>query len=196
MPHPPYFKTRFGTPSSFQSVINKKLDNPILSLFRLSIRVLQLVFALASGISYGIELSHSNVDEKSSFVFAMVAFGFTMLTLIVDGATTRNYRFSWGIEWVLAVFWIALFAVFYAAYLKDGTEEGYSGVDVGRMKRAVWCNLVNALLWVGSALFSSAMCCSGVRGSVKERLERRRQRKQRKTMMSAVGEMETGTIRA
>ncbi|KAK7177993.1 hypothetical protein PSPO01_15954 [Paraphaeosphaeria sporulosa] len=159
-------------------------------------RVLQLVFALASGISYGMELSHSHVIKTSSFVFAMVAFGCTLLTLIVDGATVRNYRFSWGIEWVLAVFWFALFAVFHAAYLKDGTKEGYSGVDVGRMKRAIWCDLVNALLWMGSGLFSSAICCSGVRASVKERLERRRQRNERKTMMSTMAKVETGMIGA
>ncbi|MCY4831103.1 hypothetical protein OVY35_24590, partial [Salmonella enterica subsp. enterica serovar 1,4,[5],12:i:-] len=96
-PPPPYFKTQFINPSSFKSAVNSKVDQPLISLFRLSVRVLQLIFALASGIAYAIELSHGNGrgDASSSFVFAQVAFGATIIVLIINGATVRYYRLSW-----------------------------------------------------------------------------------------------------
>ncbi|KAJ4343420.1 hypothetical protein N0V95_006644 [Ascochyta clinopodiicola] len=197
MPPPPYFKTHLVDPSSFKSAINSKVDKPIVSLFRLSIRILQLIFALASGISYAIELSHGNGrgDASASFVYSQVVFGATLVTLIINGATVRYYRFSWIVDWILTVFWFALFAVFYEVYFGGGMEPGFHEVDIGRMERAVWCDLVNALLWAGSAVFSSAMCCSGVKASVKGKLRSRRQRKEKKAMMETMGEMEMGTIR-
>jgi hypothetical protein len=195
MPPPPYFKTHFINPSSFKSAVNSKVDKPLVSLFRLSIRILQLIFALASGISYAIELSHGKGrgDASGSFVFSQVVFGATLIMLIINGATVRYYRFSWIIDWILTVFWFALFAVFYEAYLGTEVELAYDGVNKGRMERAVWCDLVNALLWSGSAIFSSAMCCSGVKASIKGKLRNRRQRKEKKRMMDTLGEMEIGT---
>ncbi|KAF2125785.1 hypothetical protein P153DRAFT_93787 [Dothidotthia symphoricarpi CBS 119687] len=194
MPPPPYVKQHFIKPSSFKSTVNQKLDNPLVSLFQLSVRLLQLIFAFASGISYAIELAHGSVSSTSSFVFAQVVFGSTLITLIIYGLTVRYYRFSWMVEWVLTIFWIALFGVFYEAYLATGVDERYQGVNMGRMRRAVWCNLANALLWGGSAIFASAMCCSGVRGAVKAKLEERRQKKEGKRTMKSIGEMETGTV--
>lgn len=193
VPPPPYFKHHFKNPSSFKSAVNEKLDNPLASLFQLSIRILQLIFAFASGISYAIELSHGNATVISSLIFAQVAFGATIVTLIIYGITLRYYRFSWVIEWVLAVFWFALFGFFYEIFLENKVES-YEDVDIGRMKRAVWCNLINAILWTGSAIFGSIMCCSGAKGAVKAKLERRRQRKEGKKMITYMGQMETGTV--
>ena len=196
MPPPPYFKTHFINPSSFKAAVNSKVDKPFVSLFRLSVRVLQLIFALASGISYAIELSNDNGqgDASGSFVFSQVAFGATLITLFINGATVRCYRFSWIVDWILTVFWFALFAIFYETYVGGDMTPAYGGVNVGRMERAVWCDLINALLWLGSALFSSTMCCSGVKGSIKAKLNNRRQRKEKKKMMETMGEMEMGTI--
>ncbi|KAJ4990895.1 uracil phosphoribosyltransferase [Stagonosporopsis vannaccii] len=198
MPPPPYFKTHFINPSSFKSAVNSKVDKPLVSLFRLSVRILQLIFALASGISYGVELSHGNGRGKASgaFVFSQVTLGATLVILIINGVTVRYYRFSWMVDWILTVFWFALFAVFYAVYTggQDMTPA-YGGVNSGRMERAVWCDLINALLWFGSALFSSIMCCSGMKASIKGKIKGRRQRKQKQKMMETMGEMEMGTIR-
>ncbi|KAF2995715.1 hypothetical protein E8E13_004288 [Curvularia kusanoi] len=131
MPPPPYFKTHLIDPSSFKSAIDSKLDKPFVSLFRLSVRVLQVVFAFASGISYAIELSRGNGrgDASGSFVFSQVAFGTTIVVLIVNGVTVRYYRSSWIVDWILAVFWFALFAIFYEAYQGDGEDPAY-GKDV------------------------------------------------------------------
>lgn len=198
MPPPPYFKANFINPSFFKSAINKKVDKPLVSLFRLSIPVLQLIFALASGISYAMELSYGNGrgDASASFVFSQIAFGATLATLIVNGATVRYYRISWIFDWILTVFWFALFAMFYQVYLGPKMEPAFGGVDIGRMKRAVWCNLINALLWLGSALFSSVMCCSGVKAFIKGKLKSGRERKEKKKMMETMGKIETGTVRA
>ncbi|KAH6642054.1 hypothetical protein C7974DRAFT_384751 [Boeremia exigua] len=196
MPPPPYFKTQFIDPSSFKSAVNDKLDQPLLSLFRLSVRILQLIFALASGISYAIELSHGNGrgEASGSFVFSQVAFGATIVMLIINGLTVRYYRISWIFDWILTVFWFAVFAVFFKVYMGDAMTQAYEGVNLGRMKRAVWCDLINALLWSGSALFSTTMCCSGMKASIKGKIQNRRQRKEKVKMMQTLGQMETGTI--
>ncbi|KAK1910512.1 hypothetical protein P3342_008391 [Pyrenophora teres f. teres] len=196
MPPPPYFKTHLIKPSSFKSAINKRIDKPLISLFRLSVQVLQLIFALASGISYAIELRQGDGrgEASGSFVYSQVNFGATLLILIINGVTVRYYRFSWMIDWILTVFWFALFAVFYEVYFGGDMTPAYGGVDSGRMERAVWCDLINALLWLGSAMFSSSMCCSGIKASVKGKLEDRRQKKDKKMMMQTMGEMEMGTI--
>jgi hypothetical protein len=193
MPPPPYFKTHFVKSSSFKAAVNGKLDKPIVSLFRLSIRLLQFAFAMASGISYAVELSHANDTSKTNFIYAQVVFGFTLLTLVIDSITVRCYRFTWLIEWMLVILWIASFGVFYDVYLKGEMEVGYENVNLGRMQRAVWCDLINALLWTASALFSSVMCCSGLKAAVKEK---RRQRKEGKRVENKLEAMECGTVGA
>ncbi|KAI1511779.1 hypothetical protein L13192_07020 [Pyrenophora tritici-repentis] len=195
MPPPPYFRTHLIEPSSFKSAINEKIDKPLISLFRLSVQVLQLIFALASGIPYAIELRHGKGrgEASGSFVYSHVVFGAALLVLTINGVTVRYYRFSWMIDWILTVFWFALFAVFYKVYFGGDMTPAYSGVDTGRIQRVVWCDLINALLWLGSALFSSSMCCSGIKASVKTKYEDRRQKKEKKKMMETMGEMEIGT---
>lgn len=194
MPPPPYFKTQFIDPSSFKAAINTKIDNPAVSLFRLSVRLLQFAFALASGVSYAIELQRKSVSPPTNFIYAEVVFGLTLITLIIDSITVRYYRLSWMVEWILAILWIACFAIFYSSYIGGPVEQGYERADLGRMKRAIWCDLINALLWLASALFSSIMCCSGVKATIKGKLQKRRQRKEKRKMMRDMGEMERGTI--
>jgi hypothetical protein len=198
MPPPPYFKTHDHL-SSFKTAVNTKIDNPIICLSRLSFRLLQFAFALASGISYAIELSRGHIHE-SAFIYTQVVFGFTLLTLVVDSIMVRYYRSTWIVEWILVVLWFVCFAVFYQAYLVGAIEQDFLGTDVDKMRRAVWYDLVNALLWVGSAIFSSAMCCAGTKAAIKASLDGRRQRKDRKaattttTTTTEFGGMESGTI--
>lgn len=73
-------------------------------------------------------------------------------------------------------------------------EPAFEPVNIGRMERAVWCDLVNALLWFGSAVFSSAMCYSGIKGSIQAKLRQRQQRKETKKSMETMSAMETGII--
>lgn len=192
---PPYFKPQFISPTTFKAAVNNKLDKPAVSLFRLTIRLLQFAFALASGISYAIELNQSvSKDARSSFIYTQFVFGATLFVLVLDSVTVRHYRFTWLVEWVLAIFYFAAFSVFYQAYLEDGVEQGYENVDLGRMKRAIWCDLINALLWSASALFSTVMCCSGIKAAIKGKMEKRRQRKQGNKGARQMEEMESGTM--
>jgi hypothetical protein len=196
MPPPPYFKTYFTNPSSFKAAINSKTDKPLVSLFRLSVRILQFTFAMAAGISYAIELADGHISHPTTFVYAEVVFGLTLLTLIMDSIMTRYYRATWMVEWVLAILWFVCFAVFFQAYLEGAVEQDYQGAKIGRMKRAVWCDLISALLWLGSALFSSAMCCTGIKAAIKNKIQKRRQRKESKLTTQKIGDMESGTIGA
>jgi glucan phosphoethanolaminetransferase (alkaline phosphatase superfamily) len=189
---PPYFQTHLHL-SSFKTAINTRIDNPIISLFRLSFRLLQFAFALASGISYAVELSRGHTHQ-SAFIYTQVVFCLTILTLVVDSFMVRYYRLTWIIEWILVVLWFVCFAVFYQAYSFGPIEEDFRGTDVGQMRRAVWCDLVNALLWVGSAIFSSAMCCTGTKAAIKARLNKRRQGRVKKAATKEVDEMQSGTI--
>ncbi|KAF1921591.1 hypothetical protein BDU57DRAFT_584665 [Ampelomyces quisqualis] len=165
---------------SFKAAINSKIDNPIVALFLLSVRFLQFAFA---GISYAIELAHGHISHPTTFVYAQVVFGLTLLTLTMEKIMIRYYRVTWMVEWGLAILWFVSFAVFYEAYLEGA-----------RMKRAVWCDLISALLWLGSAIFSFAMCCIGMKAAIRCKIRERRQRKDKKSILQKIGEMESGTI--
>lgn len=169
MPPPPYFDSTITGKSSFEATINDRLQKSVKSPFRLTVRLLQLAFALASGISYAIELDHRYSASTSNFIYAEVVFGLTLLALIFDSVTIRYYRFIWAIEWTMAVMWIACFGLFYKVYLNGEVPADYAVVDFGRMKVAGWCNLVNAILWLGNALFSSVSRCSEVQAAIKRR---------------------------
>jgi hypothetical protein len=181
-------------PLTFRDAVFGRLDNPLVSLFTLGIRLLQLIFALAAGISHAIEMSNNNL--ASAFIYSQVVFGLTLITLVIEAATLRSYRFVFIVESTLCVLWLAVFGVFYQIYFGDveSTDPVYSAVNISRMKTAVWLDLVNFLLWLASAVFSTAMCCSGMKASVKGALEKRRNRKQERNSRS-VQAMEGGVVR-
>lgn len=55
--------------------------------------------------------------------------------------------FIW--DTILFIFWIAVFGVFGNMYIHTD-PQGDGGIQ--RMKNAVWIDLINALLWLGSAV--------------------------------------------
>ncbi|KAL1595008.1 hypothetical protein SLS60_009692 [Paraconiothyrium brasiliense] len=164
--------------STFRTAVYARLDNPLNNLFRLGIRIVQFVFSLGSGISYAIELAHGHTSPP--FIYSQVVFALTMITLVIDALTLRSYRLTFIVESTICVLWLALFGVFYDIYF-SGKASGmdYDGMDLERVKRAVWLNLINFLLWLASAVFSAVMCCSGIKGAIKGRLQRRRAKKLR-----------------
>lgn len=56
-----------------------------------------------------------------------------------------------ALDLVIAIIWFVLFGIFGSMYI----PEVYDGYDYGivRMKNAVWVDLTNALLWLGSAVW-------------------------------------------
>ena len=168
----------------FQSAVLARLDNPFTSLFRLGIRTLQLVFALASGISYAIELANGYTDPN--IIYSQVVFGITLVTLVTDAVTIRTYRLIFVIEFVVCILWLALFGVFYNSYLSDQPiETDHYDTNMGKMRTLVWIDMINFLLWLASAMFSSIMCCSGIKGAIKGRLAYRRAKKNKLDGMAA-----------
>ncbi|KAH7113744.1 hypothetical protein B0J11DRAFT_139174 [Dendryphion nanum] len=195
-------QTHFITPKTFRAAIGARLDNPIVSVFRLATRVLQLIFALVAGISYASDMQKSNTSSRagSSFIYAQVVFGLTLITLCIDSLLIHTYRLIWMVEWLLTVLWMTLFGVFYVIYYVDSIEPEYAGVNIGRMKRTVWCDLVSGLLWMSSALFSTTMCCSGLRAKIRGKKEAWREKKavkkgKRAERETDVGRMEQGMLR-
>ena len=186
-------------PHNFGDAVYARLDNPLVSLFRLVIRLLQLVFALAAGISYAIELSHGNTSP--TFIYSQVVFGTTFITLIIDALTMRSYRLTFVVESILCVLWLALFGTFYNTYVGNNVaiDADLAATDEGRMKAAVWLSLVNFLLWLASAMFSTAMCCSGTKAMIRGKIEKRRAKKRSKGLKSmksvkSVEAMEEGVV--
>ncbi|KAK7184555.1 hypothetical protein DPSP01_009042 [Paraphaeosphaeria sporulosa] len=174
--------------STFRSAVHTRLDKPLVSLFR----VIQFAFALGSGISYAIELSHEHTS--SEFIFAQLEFAITIITQIIDAFTLRSYRLTFLVESTICVLWLALFGVFYQIYPNgEELQSQYDDMTLGRAKTAVWLDLINSLLWLGSAVFSTVMCCAGTNGAIKWNLEQSRGKNSRKDREGAA-EMESGVF--
>jgi hypothetical protein len=183
------------SPHTFGDAINARLDSPFVTLFTLGIRLLQLVFSLAAGISYAIELSQGNTS--ATYIYSQVVFGLTCTTLFIDALTLRSYRLTFVVESTLCILWLALFGRFYQTFvgMDEVIDPEHMSANKGRMKAAVWLDLVNFLLWLASALFSTAMCCSGTKAMIRGKLEKRRVKK-RNSGANSVESVEIGTLDA
>ncbi|OAR01929.1 hypothetical protein LLEC1_02390 [Akanthomyces lecanii] len=86
------------------------------------------------------------VVRTLQFILALVAVGFY-------GHRTHR-AFAWDAS--LWIAWLVVFGIFAGIFLKRKSDEPYKGAGVGAMKTAVWVDLVNAILWMGSAGYG---CC-------------------------------------
>jgi hypothetical protein len=71
----------------------------------------------------------------------------TALLYLIPFTSRIPFVFVW--DTILFILWIALFGLFGNMYIK-ANAQGDSGIL--RMKHAVWIDLVNALLWLISAV--------------------------------------------
>jgi len=116
-------------------------------------RFFQLVLALTVCGLYGVDLHKANKEHKYSdgkWVFAEVVASLsavTALLYIIPFASRIPFAFIW--DTILFILWISLFGLFGKMYIHE-RPEGDSGVQ--RMKNAVWIDLVNAILWLVSAV--------------------------------------------
>ncbi|KAM3505115.1 hypothetical protein MY10362_003154 [Beauveria mimosiformis] len=135
---------------------------------RLVARVLQFILALIAVGFYGHRVDK---DRKSGaalapeWLFAVVVAGASAVTAVVFlvlasagalpvvGARLKMLKthraFAWDAS--LWVAWLVVFAIFASIFLKRSSDDPYKGASVGPMKTAVWVDLVNAVLWMGSA---------------------------------------------
>jgi len=122
-------------------------------LFSVIYRFCQLVLALTVCGLYGVDLNDARKQGKYSdgkWVYAEVVGAFasvTALLYMIPIVMRTPFIFVW--DTILFVLWIALFGVFGNLYI-HANAAGVPGVQ--RMKNAVWIDLVNALLWLFSAI--------------------------------------------
>ncbi len=138
--------------------IKKFFASPLMWL-RLVGRGTQFVLALVVCGFYGRRVSsdHRHGDAQSAaWVYALFVAGLSAATAAAFAVPLwRTHRL---LAWDLALFvlWIAAFGTFAGKFLSLTDEEAaaYDGVvSVGAMKVAVWLDLLNALLWLGTAAY-------------------------------------------
>ncbi|PMD19988.1 hypothetical protein NA56DRAFT_646861 [Hyaloscypha hepaticicola] len=116
-------------------------------------RLIQIIMALAVCGLYGVDLNKADKEHKYSdgkWVYAEVTASLSaFLALLYLIPFTSRIPFAWVCDTVLFILWIALFGLFGNMYIKT-RAEGDAGIQ--RMKNAVWVDLVNALLWLISAV--------------------------------------------
>jgi hypothetical protein len=83
----------------------------------------------------------------------------TALFYIIPFASRIPFAFVW--DTILFVLWIALFGIFGKLFIHE-KPEGDSGIQ--RMKNAVWVDLVNAIMWLVSAVAMGVYFVSSKRG--------------------------------
>ncbi|TVY38431.1 hypothetical protein LOCC1_G006927 [Lachnellula occidentalis] len=116
-------------------------------------RFVQLVLALTVCGLYGVDLQAADKHHKYSdgkWVYAEITASlsaFTALLYLLPFISHIGLLFIW--DTILFILWIALFGLFGNLYIHEHAE-GDGGVQ--RMKNAVWVDLVNALLWLFSAV--------------------------------------------
>lgn len=124
---------------------------PLLSqIGHIALRALQLLIALVITGIYGRDLhraSQAHEPADGRWVYAIVVAALTILTALLFVVPAVRSARLWPVDGLLFFLWMVLFAVFGRLYLGEDCEG--SGA-CGRMKTAVWFDLVGMLLWLGS----------------------------------------------
>jgi hypothetical protein len=121
-------------------------------ILNLLYRTLQLIFAVAVIGLYAQDLRKAHLEHKytdSKWAFATAIGTLSAATAIVYMIPMVPKRLCTPWDILLFFLWIVVFGIFGDLYIGENAE-GDSGVS--RMKGAVWVDLVNLLLWLGSAI--------------------------------------------
>lgn len=157
--------------------------------FHLTIRTLQLLTTLVTLPLYASSLTSSS--SSSSYIYALVCCILTLLTLLIYAIpkVACQKLFLW--DFCIAVLWAALAGVFGIVYF-DGGENGRDSAEwvegqQGKMKVAVWFDLVGMVCWIITAGWGCVRCC-------KVRLQARRLRKEEKMTGKMLEGQEEGFV--
>ena len=155
----------------------------------LLLRTLQLLTTLTTLPLYATTLTHSS-SSPSSYIYALVCCTLTLSTLLIYAIPKIAHQkfFLW--DFCIAVLWAALAGVFGIVYFdgrngRDGAEwvEGQQG----KMKVAVWFDLLGMVCWIVTAGWGCVRC-------VKGRLQARRLRKEERKMENMLEGQEEGFV--
>ena len=149
------FKSFNAKPTSLTSTSNS-LPFPLLILNYI-LRFSQLVLALTVCGLYGTDLNaarkvHAYADGK--WVYAVVVASLSAVTAVIYMVPRVKSYMAFGWDVILFILWTAVFGIFGKLYI-HANAQGDGGIT--RMKRAVWIDLVNMLLWLVTAGMSTVM---------------------------------------
>lgn len=157
--------------------------------FHLTIRTFQLLTTLVTLPLYASSLTHSS--SSSSYIYALILLTLTLLTLLIYAIpkVACQKLFLW--DFCIAVLWAALAGVFGIVYF-DGGKNGRDSAEwvegqQGRMKVAVWFDLLGMACWIITAGWGCVRCC-------KVRLQARRLRKEERKMENMLEGQEEGFV--
>ena len=142
-------------------------------------RGLQFLFAIIVCGFYGNRVDSERRDDDSGFsvewMFALLVAGFSAVTAIFFVVVvplsalpfigsrlkiTKTYKaFVW--DAILFVAWIVVFGLFAVIFLGRDSDDKFKGASTGAMKTAVWVDLVNAILWLSSAVYGAVKTILG-----------------------------------
>ncbi|KAK1070066.1 hypothetical protein LTR74_004463 [Friedmanniomyces endolithicus] len=126
------------------------------ALARLTLRFLQFVLAITVAGLYGVDLHHAqeaHAYTDGKWVFAEVVAVLSIVTVLVYAVPFVKSWWGFGWDWVLFILWTALFGLFGKIYIPAHPTPRQAGQI--RMKHAVWVDLVNMLLWLVTACYST-----------------------------------------
>ena len=148
---------------------------------RLVVRGLQLLFAIIACAFYGNRVDadrKGNDGFSAEWLSAIIIAGLSAVTSIVSVAvasistipcissvgrkkTPFEVHWAYVFDLILCVAWLVMFAIFAGLFLKRESDDKYKGSSTGAMKTAVWVDLVNAILWLGTGIYGAARAWLG-----------------------------------
>ncbi|KAK5727432.1 hypothetical protein LTR15_003328 [Elasticomyces elasticus] len=137
------------------------------ALARIFLRFLQLVFAVTIAGLYAVNLqdvkrAHKANEEEGVFiysrwVFAEVVAILSIITVLVYAVPFIKSAWGFAWDWCLFVLWTALFGLFAKPFIHipAATYPKSDQPFIRRMQSAVWLDLINMLLWLVTAIYST-----------------------------------------
>ncbi|KAM5526325.1 hypothetical protein FOXYSP1_02369 [Fusarium oxysporum f. sp. phaseoli] len=133
---------------------------------RLVIRTLQCIFAIVVAVLYGLDLQHAtdhNARAGSAWIYAELVAGISMTICMMDLLFTTASWYWCLLDGLVFILWVAQFGTFASIYLGTGDlreDQGFERlVSGGRMRAAVWVNLVSMFLWLATTTQGIVVCC-------------------------------------
>lgn len=126
------------------------------ALVRLVLRFLQFILAITVAGLYGTDLHRADKMDAytdGKWVYAEVVAAMSVVTVLIYGIPFIKSYWAFGWDWLLFILWTALFGIFGNIFISAKPTPRQDGII--RMKNAVWVDLVNMLLWLVTATYST-----------------------------------------
>ncbi|KAK5685459.1 hypothetical protein LTS10_003538 [Elasticomyces elasticus] len=131
------------------------------ALTRIFLRFMQFVLGVTVACLYAVDIDHAKRAAKKAggtaildgrWVYAEVVSILSIITVLVYAIPVIKSWWGFAWDWCLFILWTALFGIFGRIWIHQYT---YGYHDYIRMKNAVWVDLVNMLLWLVTAVYTT-----------------------------------------